>query len=363
MSTVSQAGPGAEQTPPTASVPQEKQEAQIQPPSEERCANCQTPLLGRYCHACGQSAHLHHNLWHLAEEALHGIFHFDTKVWRTLWSLIRRPGTLTLNYSKGRRANYVSPLALFLFMIFLMFLIFSWTNRGSNLKLPSGPQSVAEALTQSVQEIRQLEEKLKDKALSASDRQEALEELALLRKQESFLRLQQGLEGKSGAGRVQGGGEADWQRGLREMQISGSDDMVTRMLLRAQANPELLMFKLKGAASSYAFLLVPLALPFLWLMFLRRRDLSMYDHAIFALYSLSFMAMLMIVLSLLAYIGLTGLAAGLFFLVPPLHMFVQLRGSYQLDFSGALWRTLVLLAVACCSCLAYVTLILYMSMK
>ena len=35
-----------------------------------------------------------------------------------------RPGTLTSEYIKGRRARYFSPLALFLFSVFVMFFAF-----------------------------------------------------------------------------------------------------------------------------------------------------------------------------------------------------------------------------------------------
>src|SRR5579872_3581805 len=89
------------------------------------CANCNTRLAGAYCHQCGQMAHLHRSLLHILEELLHGILHFDTKSWRTLPLLLARPGLLTRRYIDGQRARYVSPLALFLFSVFLMFFVFS----------------------------------------------------------------------------------------------------------------------------------------------------------------------------------------------------------------------------------------------
>src|SRR5215831_10700805 len=97
------------------------------------CANCGATLKGRYCQSCGQAAHLHRSLWHIAEETLHGIFHFDTKSWRTLPLLIGRPGLLTRRYIDGQRVRYVSPLALFLFMIFLMFFVVSLVGKDMNL--------------------------------------------------------------------------------------------------------------------------------------------------------------------------------------------------------------------------------------
>jgi hypothetical protein len=59
------------------------------------CANCAAVLTGAYCHRCGQHGHVHRSLWHMLEEGLHGVLHFDTKSWRTLPLLIARPGLLT----------------------------------------------------------------------------------------------------------------------------------------------------------------------------------------------------------------------------------------------------------------------------
>src|SRR5690348_6887463 len=72
-----------------------------------KCANCSTTLAGAYCHSCGQSAHVHRSLWHMIEEGMHGVLHFDTKSWRTLPLLVARPGLLTRRYIDGQRARYV----------------------------------------------------------------------------------------------------------------------------------------------------------------------------------------------------------------------------------------------------------------
>ncbi len=61
----------------------------------------------------------------VAAEFLNGLWHLDTKTWRTLPMVIFRPGTLTRNYVFGKRARYLSPLTMFLFAIFLMFFAFS----------------------------------------------------------------------------------------------------------------------------------------------------------------------------------------------------------------------------------------------
>ena len=93
--------------------------------TEGRCLNCGTQLIGAHCHECGQAAQVHRTVsawWH---DLVHGVLHLDGKIWRTLPLLAWRPGELTRRYVEGERAKFVSPMALFLFSVFLMFAVFS----------------------------------------------------------------------------------------------------------------------------------------------------------------------------------------------------------------------------------------------
>src|SRR3569832_1054154 len=89
------------------------------------CLNCGAPLQGAYCHNCGQTAHVHRSLAAFWHDLAHGVLHFEGKIWRTLPMLAWRPGELTRRYIAGERARFVSPMALFLFSVFLMFAVFS----------------------------------------------------------------------------------------------------------------------------------------------------------------------------------------------------------------------------------------------
>lgn len=84
------------------------------------CPNCGTALIGDFCHGCGQAAHLHKTLSSIAHDVLHGVFHFEGRLWRTVPMLFWKPGSLTRRYIAGERVRFVSPLALFLFSVFLM---------------------------------------------------------------------------------------------------------------------------------------------------------------------------------------------------------------------------------------------------
>src|SRR5690242_17278647 len=87
------------------------------------CLNCGATLIGEFCHECGQNGHVHKTLASIGHDLLHGVFHFEGKIWRTLPMLVVRPGELTRRYIAGERAKFVSPLALYLFAVFLMFAV------------------------------------------------------------------------------------------------------------------------------------------------------------------------------------------------------------------------------------------------
>jgi hypothetical protein len=110
-------------------------------------------------------------------------------------------------------------------------------------------------------------------------------------------------------------------------------------------------------------LLIPISLPFVWLMFFWKRGVTMYDHAVFVLYSLCFMSLLFAVMVPLSKLNLDWLVVLLLFFAPPLHMFVQLRGTYSLGKWGALWRTFMLLVVANIVICVFIALVLMMSVR
>jgi hypothetical protein len=85
-------------------------------------------VSGSFCSNCGQPTHLHRSLTSLGHDILHGVFHFEGKVWHTVPELLFFPGRLTRRYIDGERAKFVSPMALYLFIVFLMFAVIPFTS-------------------------------------------------------------------------------------------------------------------------------------------------------------------------------------------------------------------------------------------
>jgi len=86
--------------------------------------NCKAPLHGPYCSSCGQRHEPHvHSLLEFAAEAFESLTHADSRLWRTLWLLLSKPGFLTNEFFEGRRARYLPPFRLYIVMSVLLFLV------------------------------------------------------------------------------------------------------------------------------------------------------------------------------------------------------------------------------------------------
>ncbi len=91
------------------------------------CLNCGADLSGRYCSNCGQDSQEHpDSIWHLLHHFLNDITHYDGKFWNTVSPLLIRPGFLTMEYMRGKRASYLNPVRMFIFLNFVFFLLMAW---------------------------------------------------------------------------------------------------------------------------------------------------------------------------------------------------------------------------------------------
>ncbi len=93
------------------------------------CKNCGATLTGKFCVNCGQRADVHvPSTQELVHEALEGITHSDSRLWRTLRLLWFKPGKLTLEFIAGRRESYLPPFRLYLVLSVVLLLIASFVK-------------------------------------------------------------------------------------------------------------------------------------------------------------------------------------------------------------------------------------------
>lgn len=329
------------------------------PHQPEKCLNCGTPLTGAYCHACGQQGHIHRTIGAFLHELMHGALHFEGKLWRTLPMLAFRPGSLTRRYIDGERARFVSPMALFLFTVFLMFAIFQMVGFTAPSDLPR-QEAVEDATTgmreEAAAELANLREQLEAGDLDQAERGEVIAEIRLL---ESVLDASSDGEISTSPDAVE---DTDAEPATNEpAEDDGSpvirttlDDLapdgtgvqwLDAVVDKWRDNPSLMLYKLQANAYKFSWLLIPISVPFVWLLFAWRRRFKGYDHAIFVTYSLSFMTLLFILASVLGIVGVPGAVITLAVLtIPPIHLYKQLRGAYELSRFSAFWRLLALSA-------------------
>jgi hypothetical protein len=295
---------------------------------ETSCLNCATPLTGPYCPTCGQKAHVHRSLRGFFGDFVQGLFNFEGKIWCTLPMLAWRPGELTRRYISGERARFISPVALYLFSVFLMFAVLNFGDgtSGAPKSIRSGIET---AQTEQRGELAKLEAE-RTEAVAARQDTAAIDR-RIAGKKDDMAELE----------RVKNGPIVQADLGDREE----APAWVKGLIKRGQDNPEKLANGIQDAASRYSWMLIPISVPFLWLLFPLRRRYHLYDHAVFVTYSLSFMMILVIVGGLFIAIGADGLAA-LLFLIPPIHMYRQLKQAYGLSRASALVRTAALLTFA-----------------
>ncbi len=91
---------------------------------EKNCLNCQTEVIGHYCHKCGQeNLEPKETVWHLVQHFFNDITHFDGKFFDTVKYLLSRPGFLSLEYMRGRRMAYLNPIRMYVFTSAIFFII------------------------------------------------------------------------------------------------------------------------------------------------------------------------------------------------------------------------------------------------
>ena len=257
-------------------------------PPGSPCANCETVLLGSWCHFCGQSAHdFHRHAHHLIAETFESVFHADGRLWVTLRRLVFDPGRLTRDYIDGHRMPQIPPLRLFLVAMFVLFLIGGWSGQVAHTNAQLS-------------------------ALSAQDRADIAAAKADL-----------------GLSDVLTPGMAGWLRVRAGQAVDHPDEFLHAMGERSE---------------DFAFLMLPISAFILATLTRGKRSFVLFDHFIFSMHSLSFLGL--VISACLASRVVLGEASALLLLVAPSHLYAHLRGTYAFSRWGTVWRMGMLFAAS-----------------
>lgn len=271
-----------------------------QPESGPRkCPNCLAVATHAYCPQCGQHTRgLRASFRELIADFFTVWFGAESRSWRSLWLLFRKPGMLCLEYQQGRRQRYVPPLRLYLFMSVLLLLvakcngdlhddaIFSVNSSTSN----DVPDLAADA-------IGNLEEQVRDSFLSA---------------------------------------DSWWQAPIREFLI----ERTHRMDRMSDAQQSAALSREMVANIPFALLaLLPFFAFYLRILWFRSGSIY-FDHFIFALQYQSFFYAL---ITLIIVIPSPGWLYGItLFLYPPIYLTLAQRRVTQRSYWRCTFNTLVL---------------------
>lgn len=264
-----------------------------QPTEDQQCKNCQSVFQGKYCPQCGQSVNDYERpLRFLIVDFAGNIFAFDTRVWRSLLTLLFKPGKMETEYTMGKRARYMPPFRMYIFMSFLFFLLLSITT---NQSVQKGKVAFASALSQNNYGVDSSGAKNPSEAADFEEMNKILQQNA----PEVF------------------SDEAAGGKAMTNMQ-------------HLLDNPEMYLARFFKYLSWALFLLMPLYGFFLWVMF-RKRKKYYLSHFLLSSNQHVFVFMILIVLLLIQLIFPNKTAAPeawLLFLIP-LYSMVGAHRLYQ----------------------------------
>ncbi len=105
------------------------------------CLNCGHPLelSDRYCPYCSQANSTKHlSLRDFLDELFEDMVRFDTRLVRTLQTMLWRPGRVSREYIEGRRKTYANPFRLLLSLGIIYFLLLNLSSDFERLDRDQG---------------------------------------------------------------------------------------------------------------------------------------------------------------------------------------------------------------------------------
>ena len=329
------------------------------------CFSCDEPMEGLYCYACGnKNDNYRRSIWSLGVELFQSMTAFEGRIWRSLYSLIFKPGQMARDFADGARQKWTSPIRLFLATSLLLFGYISLsdtqmialgdlrdtTNEGSNLggairlgdedteftqsllffvkqsdlKVP--PDNSAEIRMSSMIEgfrsgwedsgsesgLREAIAELDERIEAASDE----EKQALERVRQVLASRLENIGGAEGSNAESSLSDDEIREALNSlpsdeggtMIITGADgeqinldqEGIANLYDQVLRNPQIINNQLNTKLKWAMFFMMPFAM-FMGAVFIRGRDTAMlYDHLVHAAYIHSFSFLLLFVFILLS---------------------------------------------------------------
>lgn len=313
---------------------------------EKDCLNCGATIYGRYCHVCGQENVVpKETFWSMVLHFFYDITHFDSKFFETVKDLTFRPGFLSKEFIKGRRARYLHPVRMYVFTSAIFFLLFFSLVKPANTFSTDIETKVTPEMRKDY--IKTLEEKL------AKDTGNVSLKIKLLCAKDTSCKVtvKDVVEEETGGFRISIGGSSyktpeeydSVQRSLPESKRDGwfKRRMAKKLIelnTRFKENPDEATKELgEGVLHRLPYMLfisLPLFALLLKLVYFRRKQFYFMDHGVFTIHFYVFSFLLLLVVFGVGALGnalnwsFTGLIIALLFLGLFFYLYKAMRNFY-----------------------------------
>lgn len=253
---------------------------------ETNCLNCGTTVAGRYCPDCGQeNVEPKESAWHLIVHFFNDVTHFDGKFFTSIKYLLTKPGFLTEEYAKGRRASYLNPIRMYLFIsaVFFLLLMSVFKNDNEIVHLDETDQKsdtgvARRALTKVAQGLDSLDKALEDDEDNKVNMQLGSENISITKKSDWYETVQ------------------EYDSTQRALPQAERDNFIERYFTRkavaaseySQKNPEEMKHQIWAnyyhSLPYMFFISLPLIALLFRLFYIRRKEFYYVSHGIFTIH-------------------------------------------------------------------------------
>jgi len=313
---------------------------------ERNCLNCGATVMGRFCHICGQENIVpKEGFGKLVIHFFYDITHFDSKFFDTARYLFFKPGFLSKEYLRGRRASYLNPVRMYVFTSAIFFLVFFMVVDPKSLVRVNNNNNTALDNKARLEMIKDLEKEYKKSEADTGVLFKKLERLKDTTKPVSFAILE-GLEKNNSLNKTPKT-FAEYDSLQRTLPTGKRQGWLSRMVAKKFKYNQELRDNPSGTLAQWAelflhklpyllFISLPIFAFILNLLYIRRRKEFYYaDHAIFSIhhYIFSFILLLTLFLFLTIYNG-TGwgvfrIMEVILFILWPVYLYLAMFNFYR----------------------------------
>ncbi|WP_321300248.1 DUF3667 domain-containing protein [Marinifilum fragile] len=282
------------------------------------CPNCEFPVNGKFCSNCGQSTKsFQRPFWTVVSESVGDALSVDNRLIHTLVPLFLKPGYLTREFIRGRRARYTPPFRLYLFLTFFAFLLLAYNHKPESAAAKELAIETDDG--KKLDMVSFLEEMIKEEKHDVDSMK--VDSLAKVDEKSGIVTINVGKKNVA----------KDSLKGAEKNVNSLIEDSKVKKLIEMwKLNPSLMMDNAFKKLSQTLLVILPLFALSLTLLYIRRKH-YMLEHLLISLNFHAYIFVLVIISELLLMLNvefLNSLAIYLYLLIP-IQLFLTMKFYYK----------------------------------